>query len=69
MALRTGIVALTLLVKGICHVLETYRTPINLVISTAVAGGVITADQRTVLMAWLDSTTAACDALRLISGY
>lgn len=69
MALRTGIVALVLLVKHICRLLATWRAPIGTVIAAAVAGGTITAGQATTLNAWLDGADAACTALRAITDY
>lgn len=67
--LRTGIVIVTVLVKHICHVLTTYRPRINEVIDAAVASALIEPGQATILKNWLDGAQAACDIVRLVSGY
>jgi hypothetical protein len=69
MALRTGIVAATLVVKHLCRTLTHFRPAINTVIAAAVGGGSITTAQATTLGSWLDAAQAACDILRAISGY
>jgi hypothetical protein len=69
MAVRTGIVVVTLLVKHICRVLSVFRPSIDTVIANAVAGDVITSTQSASLKVWLDGTQAACDIIRLVSGY
>jgi hypothetical protein len=68
-ALRTGIAALTVAVKHICKLLTTYRPAINGLIDAAVSGGHITSSQATTLKSWLDGASAACDVLRIVSGY
>jgi hypothetical protein len=68
-ALRTGIVILTLLVEHICRLLATYRTAMNAVIAAAVTGGSITSAQATVIGDWLDAASAACVVLKSITGY
>lgn len=69
MALRTGIAAATLFIKELCRVLRTYRPAIDGVVTTAVSGGLITAAQKVLLDSWLDGAQAACDVIRLVSGY
>lgn len=69
MALRTGIVALTLFIKHICHLLTTYRPAIDVVIAAAVSASTITSAQAASLKAWLDGAQAACDVVRAVSGY
>lgn len=69
MALRTGIVAATLFIKSLCHVLLTYRSTMNSVIQAAVTGGFITTVQRDILYTWLDGAQTACDIIRTVSGY
>jgi len=69
MPLRTGIVALVLLVKHICRVLATWRTPISGVIASAVSSSLITSSQAATLNTWLDGAQTACDVLRTITDY
>lgn len=69
MAIRTGIVAATLFIKHLCHVLITYRTAIDGVVNAAVSGGVITSTQRDILFTWLNGAQTACDIIRSVSGY
>lgn len=69
MAVKTGAASLTLLAKHICHLLTTWRPAINGVIAAAVAASVITPAQSVTLTAWLDGASAACDILRVITGY
>lgn len=69
MALRTGIVAATIFVKHLCHVLETWRPPINAVIAAAVTSGTITSAQAATLGTWLDGAQSACAIIRTVSGY
>jgi hypothetical protein len=69
MAFRTGIAILTTLVKHACRVLTTYRAAMSVVIDAAVTGGTITSAQRTTLNTWLDGMQAACDILKVVSGY
>jgi N-acetyl-gamma-glutamylphosphate reductase len=69
MATRTGIAALTVIVKHVCRILTTFRPAIDQVIATSVADNLITSGQATTLKAWLDAAQAACDILRLVSGY
>ena len=69
MALRTGIVILTLLVKHICRVLATWRTPISGVIAAAVTSSIITSGQAATLNTWLDGAQTACDVLRTVTDY
>jgi hypothetical protein len=68
-ALRTGIVVLTLIVEHICRLLNTYRPAINGVIAAAVSGGNITSAQATTLGTWLDGAQAGCAILKTITGY
>lgn len=67
--LRTGIAALTVAVKTICRLLVTYRPAINGLINAAVTAGTITTVQRDILNTWLDGAQAACNVLRVVSGY
>jgi hypothetical protein len=69
MALRTGIVVLTLLVEHICRVLNTYRPAINGVIAAAVTAGSISSSQATTIGTWLDGAQAGCAILKTVSGY
>jgi aspartate ammonia-lyase len=69
MAVRTGIVALTLAIKHGCHLLNVFRPAIDTVIANAVTGNVITSAQSTTLKTWLDGMQAACDIIRVVSGY
>jgi len=69
MAIRTGIVVLTLLIKHICRLLSVFRPSIDSVIAAAVSGSVITSAQSTTLHTWLDGAQSACDIIRLVSGY
>jgi len=69
MALRTGLVILTLIVEHACRLLNTYRPAMNAAISTAVSGGVITALQAGTLHTWLDGAQVACAILKSITGY
>lgn len=69
MALRTGIVAATIFIKQLCHVLLTYRTAIDGVVAHAVSIGVITSVQAAVLTTWLDGAQTACNVIRAVSGY
>lgn len=69
MALRTGIVIVTLLVEHICRVLTTYRPAINGVIANAVTATTISSAQAATLETWLDGIQAACAVLKTISGY
>lgn len=66
---RSGIVALTVAVKHICHILVTYRNAVDTVLDAAVASETITADQRLIAANFLDLATGACDIFRLVSGY
>jgi len=69
MALRTGIVAATLYIKLLCHVLVTYRSKIDSVIAAAVSGSIITTVQADILKTWLDGAQTSCNIIREISGY
>lgn len=69
MAIRIGTAELTLLAKHLCRLLAKYRTPINTAISNAVTAGKITSAQATTVMSFLDLADAACDILRLVTGY
>ncbi len=69
MALRTGIVAVTLVAKHLCRTLTHFRPAINAVISSAVGAGTITSGQATTVGVWLDGVQGACDILRHITGY
>lgn len=69
MALRTGLAILTVLVKHICRLLTTYRPAMDTVIAAAVASNVITSAQSATLADWLNKAQAACDILRLVTGY
>lgn len=69
MALRTGIVAITLFIKHLCHTLNTYRPVIDGIIDAAVTAGTITAVQRDILKTWLNGAQTACDIVRTVSGY
>jgi hypothetical protein len=66
---RTGIVILTVTVKKICHVLVVWRTHIDAIMATAVSTSVITSAQAATVKSFLDLAAAACDVLRLVSGY
>jgi hypothetical protein len=67
--IRTGIVAATIFIKQLCHVLVTYRSKMDGVIQAAVVGGVITTTQRDILFTWLDGAQVACNIIRTVSGY
>jgi len=69
MALRTGIVVLTLITEHICRLLNTYRPAMNAVIAGAVTAGSITSSQATTLGTWLDGAQAGCAILKTITGY
>jgi hypothetical protein len=69
MALRTGIVVLTLIVEHICRLLNSYRPAINGVIASAVTAGNITSSQATTIGLWLDGAQTACAILKTVSGY
>jgi hypothetical protein len=69
MAVRTGIVVLTVVVKHICHILTTWRPSIDGVVDAAVSGSVITSAQRDTLNSFLNLAQAGCDILRVITGY
>jgi hypothetical protein len=69
MALRTGIAIATLFIKELCRVLNVYRNAINGVINAAVSAGTISSVQRDILFTWLDGAQAACDIIRIVSGY
>jgi len=69
MALRTGIVVLTLIVEHICRLLTAYRPAMNGVIAAAVTADTITASQANTIGAWLDGAQAACAILKAVSGY
>jgi len=69
MALRTGIVIVTLLVEHICRVLTAYRPAMNAVIQAAVTAGSISAVQRDILFTWLDGAQSACAIIKVVSGY
>lgn len=68
-AVKTGIVVVTQLIKHMCRVLTTYRPAIDRVIAAAVAGGLITSVQKDVLETWLNGAQTACDIIRIVSGY
>lgn len=68
-ALRTGMAIATQVVKHLCRILITYRPAMDGVLAAAVTGSIITAAQKATLDAWLDGASAACDILRLVSGY
>lgn len=69
MSLKTGIVAATLFIKQLCHVLLRYRPAIDGVISAAVTAGTITSLQAGILTTWLDGAQTACNVIREVSGY
>jgi len=69
LALRTGIVVLTLIVEHICRLLTAYRPAMNVVIAAAVTAETITSAQATTINAWLDGAQAACAVLKAVSGY
>lgn len=69
MAVKTGIVAATLFVKSLCHVLLRYRPAMDAVIASAVSAGHITSVQAATLETWLNGAQAACDIIRTVSGY
>jgi hypothetical protein len=69
MALRTGIVVVTLLIEHICRVLTTYRPAMNTVINQAVTAGHITSVQKDILMTFLDGANSACAIIKVVSGY
>jgi hypothetical protein len=67
--LRTGMAIATQVVKHLCRILITYRPAMDGVLAQAVTAGHITAAQKLLLDSWLDGAAAACDVLRLVSGY
>jgi hypothetical protein len=69
LAIRTGIVALTLVVKHLCHILVTWRVAIDGVLAAAVGSGVITNTQKEIVDTFLNQATTACDILRAVTGY
>jgi hypothetical protein len=69
MALRTGIVAATLIAKHLCRTLTHFRPAINGVIAFAVTETTITSGQAATLASWLDGVQGACDILRAITHY
>lgn len=69
MVLRTGIVAATIFIKQLCHVLTTWRPAMDGVIAAAVGSGTITSAQQATLSDWLNKAQAACDIIRLVSHY
>jgi len=69
MPLRTGIVALVVILKHMCHLLGIWRVSIDAVLSSAVTGGQITAAQKTTVDNFLDAAQAACDVVRVVTGY
>jgi hypothetical protein len=69
MATRTGIVALVQLAKHACRILTTFRPAIDSLIAAAVTAGSITTAQQTTLESWLNLTQAACDVLKVVTGY
>lgn len=69
MALRTGIVSLTVIVKSMCRLLATFRPAIEATLTAAVSGGLITTVDKDAVDAFLDGASAACTVLRVVSGY
>ena len=69
MAVKTGIVAATLFIKQLCHVLIKFRPAIDTVIASAVSGSIITSTQAGILTTWLDGAQTACNIIRVVSGY
>lgn len=66
---KDGTVALTIAMKHICRVLDTWSTKAYATIDAAVVAGTITSDQATTLKAWLGGALAACEIIRLVTGY
>jgi len=56
-------------VKQACHILQVWRPTIDAAINGAVTAGNITSAQAATLTAWLNGAQAACDIVRLVSGY
>jgi len=69
MALKTGLVAVVIALEGICRTIRTYRTKMDVAIDAAVTGGVITVGQGTIAKDFLTAAQAACDVLRIVTGY
>lgn len=66
---RTGLVAVTLALEAICRTIRKYRPKMDDALAAAVTGGVITSDQKATVTTFLDITQAACDVLRIVTGY
>lgn len=69
MAVRTGLVVLTLILHHMCRLLATYRTAMNTALAAAETAGTITSAQHTTATAFLDSVGAACTVFELVTGY
>lgn len=69
MALRTGFVALTEVVKHLCRILGTWRKAIDAVLDTAVASSIITSAEAATAKSFLDLADGACTIFRKVSGY
>jgi len=69
MPVKTGIVAATIFIKQLCHVLIKYRPAMDAVIASAVSGSIIDSTQAAILTTWLDGAQTACNVIRVVSGY
>lgn len=67
--LRTGMAVATQIIKHLCRILQVYRPAMNDVIAAAVSAGHISAAQQLLLNSWLDGAAAACDVIRIVTGY
>lgn len=69
MPIKTGIVAAVVFVKELCRVLRVWRPAIDIVVNNAVTTGLITAANKATVDQFFDVAQAACDVLRVITGY
>jgi len=67
--LRTGISVAAKVAIHLCKVLTTYRSAIDGVVAGGVTSGAITSGQAADIKTWLDAASAACTALKLLTGY
>lgn len=69
MALRTGLVVLTIILEHACRLLATYRVRMDQALVDAETAGTISSAQHTTATTFLDAINGACAIFKLVSGY